>query len=87
MSVATLNAIKEAIQAHIEAKDENDDAVLTDHVIGYSKASFTEDGLVGYSYGYIVSDNATPHSTLGLLQRTTWELETDLMTDPEDDEP
>lgn len=83
MSRETFQAIKAAVQAHIDdvnAKNGDPQAMLLDIAVGY--ATLHHDGeREQFTYNYIADDTSTPHSSVGLFAMAAGKLDMDLDPD------
>lgn len=77
MSDASIKAIKDAIQAHIDeqAQDGEPAQFLLEFAVGYATM---KQGSESYVYKYIVDPHATPHSSVGLFAMSASQLDMDL---------
>lgn len=82
MSAATIQGIKDAIQAHIDEKREEGEPAkfLLEFAVGYVTMRGSEKGEM-YDYRYITDPHATPHSSVGLFAMSASQLDADLEGD------
>lgn len=83
MSDATIKAIRDAIQAHIEDQAEEGDnpEFLLEFAVGYATMVAIPEGGERYSYLYITDPHSTPHSSVGLFAMAAGQLDADLDPD------
>lgn len=85
MSIQTLNALEEAIRAHLA--DVAPDAMLTDWFVGYGFMVSDDRADDGMRHGRDYSCSRNPHGALGVAQLTMGRLHSDLdELDEEDDD-
>lgn len=83
MSDATIQGIKDAIQAHIDDQREDGEnpAFLLEFAVGYVTMRGDGEGREMYTYKYITDPHSTPHSSVGLFAMAAGQLDADLDPD------
>lgn len=82
MSAETLKAVHDAIAAHVRDRNENQDIMIDDWFVSFGGMMHNPDSPtgVGHLSGYMVSENSTPQSSLGIATLGIDELRDSLIT-------
>lgn len=86
MSVKTIEAIHDAIRAHVE-DTVDEPGTLTDWVVGFCTASAPDwaEGEIAFRYDYTSNPSSSPAASLGLIELTHQSVHDDLTGGGDDD--